>query len=316
MKVFITGGTGFVGNAVVEALLGQDHEVTVLTRSAPRGQPHSKRVAYVEGDPRQAGKWQESVAEHDGVINLAGASIFCRWTRANKRALRESRIETTRNLVQGLSGRKGRETVLISASGTGYYGFREEEGLGEDASGGHDFLAVLSQEWEAEAEKAAEHGVRVALCRLGVVLGRNGGALKKMAPAFRAGLGSPLGKGNQWFSWIHEKDLADIFLFLLSRKDASGPVNCTAPRPVRNRELTKGAGAGIAKADLPALGTGPLAQDGVGGVRSGLSGGAMRNPGPAPGPRFRLPIPHPRPGTGRPSLRPGAQSTSCWSLYP
>ena len=105
MKVFITGGTGFVGSAVVKALLGQDHEVTILTRSAPRGQSHTSRVAYVEGDPRQAGKWQERVAEHDGVINLAGASIFCRWTRANKRTLRESRIETTRNLVNGLSGR-------------------------------------------------------------------------------------------------------------------------------------------------------------------------------------------------------------------
>lgn len=258
MRVFVTGGTGFVGNAVVEALLGQDHEVTILTRSAPRGQPHSKRVAYVEGDPRQTGKWQERVAEHGGVINLAGASIFCRWTRANKRALRESRIETTRNLVQGLTGRKGRETVLISASGTGYYGSREEEGLGEDASAGRDFLAVLSQEWEAEAEKAAEHGVRVALCRLGVVLGRNGGALKKMAPAFRAGLGSPLGKGNQWFSWIHEKDLADIFMFLLGRKDASGPVNCTAPRPVRNRELTRALGQALRRPTfLPSV-PGPL----------------------------------------------------------
>jgi uncharacterized protein (TIGR01777 family) len=258
MKVFITGGTGFVGNAVVEALLGRDHEVTILTRLAPRGQPPSKRVAYVEGDPRQAGKWQERAAEHDGVINLAGASIFCRWNPANKRAIRESRIETTRNLVQGLSGRKGQETILISASGTGYYGFREEEGLGEDASAGHDFLAVLSQEWEAEAQKAAEHGARVALCRLGVVLGRNGGALKKMAPAFRAGLGSPLGKGNQWFSWIHETDLANIFLFLLSRKDASGPVNCTAPHPVRNRELTKELGQALRRPTfLPSV-PGPL----------------------------------------------------------
>jgi uncharacterized protein (TIGR01777 family) len=198
------------------------------------------------------------VAEHDGVINLAGASIFCRWTRANKRALRESRIETTRNLVQGLSGRKGRETVLLSASGAGYYGFREEEGIGEDAPGGQDFLAVLSQEWETEAQKAAENGARVVLCRLGVVLGRNGGALKKMAPAFRAGLGSALGHGSQWFSWIHEKDLADIFLFLLNRKDASGPVNCTAPRPVRNRELTKGLGQALRRPTfLPSV-PGPL----------------------------------------------------------
>ncbi|MGW8322427.1 MAG: TIGR01777 family oxidoreductase [Thermodesulfobacteriota bacterium] len=258
MKVFVTGGTGFVGNVVVNVLLGQDHEVTILTRSPPRGQPHANRVAYLEGDPRRPGRWQESLAEHEGVINLAGASIFCRWTRANKRAIRESRINTTRNLVEGLSGRKGRETVLISASGTGYYGFREEEGVREDASAGRDFLAVLSQEWEAEARRAAEYGARVSLCRLGVVLGRNGGALKKMAPAFRAGLGSPLGNGNQWFSWIHEKDLANIFLFLLSRKDASGPVNCTAPQPVRNRELTSALGRALRRPTfLPSL-PGPL----------------------------------------------------------
>jgi hypothetical protein len=259
MKVFITGGTGFVGSVVVEALLGQDHEATILTRSAPRrGQPHANRVAYVEGDPRQTGKWQESLAEHDGVINLAGASIFCRWTHANKRAIRESRIEATRNLVKGLSGRKGRETVLISASGAGYYGLREQEGVGEDTPAGRDFLALLSQEWEAEAQKAADCGVRVALCRLGVVLGRNGGALKKMAPAFRAGLGSPLGKGSQWFSWIHETDLANIFLFLLSQKDVSGPVNCTAPYPVRNKELTRELGRALRRPTfLPSV-PGPL----------------------------------------------------------
>jgi uncharacterized protein (TIGR01777 family) len=264
MKVFITGGTGFVGSAVVEALLGRDYEVTILTRSAPRGQLRTGRVAYVEGDPRQGGKWQERVAEHDGVINLAGASIFCRWTSANKRAIRESRIETTKNLVEGLSGRKGRETVLINASGTGYYGFREEDGVGENASAGRDFLAVLSQEWETEAQKAAEYGVRVALCRLGVVLGRNGGALNKMAPAFRAGLGSSLGRGAQWFSWIHEKDLANIFLFLLSRRDASGPVNCTAPHPVRNRELTSALGRALRRPTfLPSL-PAPLLKIGLG----------------------------------------------------
>lgn len=239
MKVFVTGGTGFVGKTLVRPLLDQGHEVTVLTRSPRSRHPCSSGPTYVEGDPRVAGEWQERVADHEAAVNLAGASIFCRWTRANKRSIRESRIDTTRNLVQALSTRKGKETVLISASGTGYYGFREQEGISEDASPGDDFLAALSQEWEAEAQKAREHGARVVVCRLGVVLGRNGGALKKMVPAFRAGVGSPLGKGDQWFSWIHETDLANIFLFLLRCKEANGPVNCTAPHPVRNRELTK-----------------------------------------------------------------------------
>jgi uncharacterized protein (TIGR01777 family) len=239
MKVFITGGTGFVGKTVADTLLDQGHEVTVLTRSAGAVPPSSRRLVYEEGDPRVAGAWQEEVARHDSVINLAGASIFCRWTRANKAAIRESRVETTRNVVDALAPRSGKETVLISASGAGYYGFREEEGIGEDASPGHDFLAMLSQDWEAEATKAEQIGARVVLCRLGVVLGKQGGALKKMAPAFRAGLGSPFAGGDQWFSWIHERDLSSIFLFLLNRDDVAGPVNCTAPHPVRNREMTR-----------------------------------------------------------------------------
>jgi len=242
MRVFITGGTGFVGRNVAGTLLDQGHEATVLTRSAPSGPTSSSRVAYEEGDPRVAGTWQEKVAAHDAVINLAGASIFCRWTRAKKRVIRESRVETTKNVVDALAARKGKETILISASGAGYYGFREEEGIGEDASPGQDFLAMLSQDWETEALRAEQLGVRVVLCRLGVVLGKEGGALKKMVPAFRAGLGSPLAKGEQWFSWIHENDLARVFLFLLDREDVAGPVNCTAPHPVRNREMTKSLG--------------------------------------------------------------------------
>ena len=239
MRIFMTGGSGFVGRTVAGSLVGQGHEVTVLSRSAPRGPSSAAGIAYELGDPRKPGKWQEKVAHHDAIINLAGASIFCRWTEANKQRIRESRIETTRNLVEALAGRKGKETALISASGTGYYGFRKEHGPREDASAGSDFLAVLSQDWEAEAQKAQQYGARVVVCRLGVVLGRDGGALKKMAPAFRFGLGTQLGNGEQWFSWIHESDLAHIFLFLVSRKDASGPVNCTAPHPVQNRDFTR-----------------------------------------------------------------------------
>ena len=294
--------------------MGQDHEVTILTRSAPRGQPHTSRVAYVEGDPRQAGKWQESVAEHDGVINLAGASIFCRWTRANKLAIRESRIETTRNLVQGLSGRKGRETVLISASGAGYYGFREEEGLGEDASGGTRFPGgAFTGMGGRGGEGSGAWGPG------GPVPPRGGprqerGRLEEDGPGLSGRARKPPGK-REPVVFLDTRERPCRHLPVSSQPEGclrAGELHRPSSGPKQG--IDKGAGAGIAKADLPALDTGPLAQDGVRGVRSGLSGGAMRDPGPAPGPRFRLPIPHPRPGTGRPSLT--AQSTSCRSPYP
>jgi hypothetical protein len=258
MKVFVTGGTGFVGTSLVLGMVAEGHQITVLTRSRKGEAKAPSVVDYVHGDPTIPGAWQERAGEHDVLINLAGNSIFRRWTPANKKAIRDSRIETTRNLVQAMARGKAEEKVFLSASGTGYYGFRGEEGIGEDAPPGRDFLAVLSQEWESEARKAAEHGARVVLCRLGVVLGRNGGALKAMLPAFRMGLGSPLGKADQWFSWVHETDLVRIFLFLMGRKDASGPVNCTAPQPVRNRDLTKSLGLALRRPTfLPPL-PGPM----------------------------------------------------------
>ncbi len=253
----MTGGTGFVGSSLVRALLAEGHRVTVITRARKR-RPEAQGLEYVLADPTIPGPWQERVGEHDVLINLAGTSIFRRWTAANKKAIRDSRIETTRNLVRAMDRGKSDQTVLISASGTGYYGFREDESIGEDAPPGRDFLATLSQEWESEARRAAECGARVVLCRLGVVLGRSGGALKSMVPAFRMGLGSPLGSGNQWFSWVHEADLVRMFLFLIGRKDASGAVNCTAPHPVRNRDLTKSIGLALRRPTfLPPL-PGPL----------------------------------------------------------
>jgi uncharacterized protein len=239
MNVFMTGGTGFVGTTLSEKLLALGHGVTVLTRAAvPEGEGRSG-VRYVTGDPTQPGPWQKAVAGHDVIINLAGASIFKRWTKEAKQVIRDSRIKTTRNLVHAISGASPKGAVLFSTSAIGYYGFHGDEALDEESTPGEDFLANLSQEWEAEALQAVQHGVRVVICRFGIVLGAGGGALDQMVPVFKKGLGSPLGSGKQWFSWIHEQDLVAIYLFLLDKSDVSGPVNCTAPHPVRNKELTK-----------------------------------------------------------------------------
>lgn len=250
MKIFLTGGTGFVGKSLAPALIRGGHEVTILTRSRKGGRPG---VSLVEGDPTQEGGWQAAIKEHDAVINLAGASIFTRWTDESKKIIRESRLLTTRNLVGALEGARVRH--FFSTSAVGYYGFHKDEVLTEESLPGDDFLAQLGQDWEKEARKAEKKGCRVVITRFGIVLGEKGGALGQMIPLFRKYLGGPLGSGNQWFSWIHIEDLTAAFLFLLEHPEFSGPVNFTAPNPVRNRELAKAIGKAMGRPSfLPAPG--------------------------------------------------------------
>jgi hypothetical protein len=239
MRIFMTGGTGFVGTTLVRELTAKGHSVTVLMRKVESGVSLPPGANSLEGDPTIRGAWQERVPEHEAFINLAGASIFTRWTDEAKRAIRESRILTTRHLVEAMAPRKGKETHLFSTSAVGYYGFQGDEDLIEESPPGPDFLATLARDWEAEALRAKEHGVRVVLCRFGIVMGRNGGMLGEVVPIFRMFLGANLGSGNQWLSWVHETDLARIFLFLLENRGLEGPLNCTAPEPVRNSEFTE-----------------------------------------------------------------------------
>jgi uncharacterized protein len=185
------------------------------------------------------GPWQQKAAGHEVFINLAGSSIFGRWNDKVKREMRESRIRTTDHLVTAMGQERGGKKRLLSASAIGYYGFRGDEPLDENALPGNDFLASLSVEWEAAASNARKLGAIVSICRFGIVLGKNGGVLQKLVPLFRSSLGTSLGRGDQWMSWIHEIDLADILLFLLGQPDLEGPINCTAPHPVRNREMTR-----------------------------------------------------------------------------
>ncbi len=254
MKIFMTGGTGFVGHNLTKRLTAQGHEVTVLTRSMRRSLPLLQGASYLEGNAVEKGAWQEKVSGKDGVINLAGASIFKRWTDAYKKELRDSRILTTQNLVEAFSAPKSQKPFLFSTSAVGYYGFHEDDELDETSPPGDGFLASLAQEWESAALKAEGYGVRVVLMRFGVVLGNGGGALKEMIPVFKKYLGSPLGTGKQWFSWIHLHDLASVYSFLLDHEDISGPVNCTSPEPIRNQEMTKTLGEVLGKPTfMPAL---------------------------------------------------------------
>ncbi|MDD5168910.1 MAG: TIGR01777 family oxidoreductase [Syntrophales bacterium] len=245
MKIFMTGGTGFVGTTLTRRLTENGHEVTILKRPAEQPVDVPARASLLMGDPTARGPWQNEVANHDVIINLAGSSIFSRWTEESKKLLRESRLTTTRHLVEAMEGEKRRAMTLISTSAVGYYGFHGDEFLTENDPAGSDFLAQLAADWENEALQAEKLGVRVVICRFGIVLGRGGGALGQMIPMFKYWLGSPVGSGEQWFSWIHQDDLARIYLFLLSRPDITGPINCTAPKPVRNRELTEALGKAL-----------------------------------------------------------------------
>lgn len=255
MKIMITGGTGFVGTQLTSRLVQDGHFVTVLTRSLKGAKGSSSGISYLEGDPTRKGPWQEMIKDHDVVINLAGASIFAKWTEEHKKAIRESRILTTQNIVEGIPSRRDPPFIFFSTSAVGYYGFCGDEELTEESPPGNDFLAQIAVEWEREALKARDKGAGVVITRFGIVLGEKGGALGQMIPFFKKYIGGPIGSGKQWFSWVHIKDLAEAFTFLLKHPEISGPVNVCSPNPVRNKELAKALGKALRKPSfMPAPG--------------------------------------------------------------
>jgi uncharacterized protein (TIGR01777 family) len=237
MKFFITGGLGFVGANLSDYLLDKGHAVIAVGRAANQNRITADRYQYISADTTQPGDWQEVLGDVDAVVNLAGKSIFKRWSKSYKKKIYDSRILTTRNVVDALPA--DQSVVLCSASGAGYYGNRGDDLLEEDEKAGNDFLASVSVDWEAEALKGTAKGIRPALMRFGVILGKDGGALAKMIPAFKFFLGGPIGSGNQWFPWMHLTDLMAAILFVCEHPQISGPLNFCAPNPVRNRELAK-----------------------------------------------------------------------------
>jgi len=241
MRVVVAGGTGFIGSVLWESLLAKGHDVVLLTRDASRSRDHIHPRVHVVSWARGAA-WESWVDGAGGIVNLAGESIAQRWTKAAKERIVASRLEATERLRAAIEKAILKPSVLVNASAVGIYGARGEEALSEDASPGSDFLATTCVAWEEEAKKVAPLGVRVALIRTGVVLGRRGGALAKMLPPFRAFLGGPIGRGGQFVSWIHRDDLAALYLFALENPEAEGPLNGAAPNPVTMKEFATALG--------------------------------------------------------------------------
>ncbi len=246
MRVTVTGATGTIGRALVTELVGRGDEVTELSRSSNWPEPKS--------EPPPA----ELLRGRDAVVHLLGEQIAQRWSDDAKREIRDSRIRSTRNLVDAIGDlpEAERPRVLVSQSGAGWYGHRGDERLDESAPAGDDFLARLSADWEAEARRAEELGVRVVLNRTGMILSPSGGALEKMLPFFKAGVGGPVAGGRQYVPWVHLDDVVGAIMFELDSEAAAGPVNVTAPEPATNRELSKALGRVLRRpafAPVPAL---------------------------------------------------------------
>ena len=245
MRVAVTGATGTIGSAVVRALQERGDSVVALTRDPDRA---SERLgaaieARLWANPKSKPAPADALAGCDGVVNLLGEPVDQRWSEAAKREIRDSRVLGTRNLVEGLRAADPRPRMLVSQSASGFYGPRGDQPVDETApAASGDFLAEVVVAWEHEARRAEELGTRVATTRTGVVLAQGGGALAKMLPPFRMGVGGPVAGGAQYVPWVHVDDVAGAMLFALDTPAASGPINVAAPEPVTNRELSRALG--------------------------------------------------------------------------
>lgn len=250
MRVLITGGSGLIGKALTADLLAAGHEVVVLTRDPGKTQVASGAQA-VQWDARTPAGWSSLFDRESAIIHLAGESIAGgRWTRAKKQRIRASRVDSGRALVDAIRGATVKPGVLLQASGVGYYGPCGDEVITEHAGAGGDWVASVCKDWEASTAGVESFGVRRAILRTGLVLARQGGALPRLALPFRLLAGGPLGTGRQWMPWIHLADEVGAIRFLLTREDAAGPFNLTAPRPLTNRDFSRALGKALRRPSL------------------------------------------------------------------
>jgi uncharacterized protein (TIGR01777 family) len=244
MKLTLTGATGLIGTRLVSRLRARGDDVTVLSRAPERARA-ALGVDAVGWDPLAGPAPAPALDGRDGIVHLAGEPVAQRWSDDARRRIADSRETGTRNLVAGVRAVASRPSVLVSSSAAGYYGDRGDERVTEDAPPGHDFLAGVCVAWEREADAAAALGLRVVKVRTGVVLDKDGGALAKMLPFFRAGLGGPVAGGRQYLPWIGVDDLVALYVAALDGAAWDGAVNGTAPEPVTNAEFARRLGRAL-----------------------------------------------------------------------
>ncbi len=261
MKLLLTGCTGFIGRELIPLLIKEGHSLTVISRQSIEKLKilaNDSKIRIIQMNPTESSAWnkediQNSLKSCEGVINLAGEPIAeKRWTEDHSQEITNSRLKTTKNLIESLRKLKKCPKVLINASAIGFYGSHSQTEFTEENISGDDYLANLCTEWEAIA-KNKPRGTRLLIIRIGIVLGKDGGALGKMLPIFRAGLGGPIGDGKQWMSWIHRTDLCNLISESVKNSSWSGVVNGVAPNPVRMNEFSNSLGKALGRPSLLAV---------------------------------------------------------------
>ena len=265
MKLLLTGCTGFIGKELIPLLIKEGHSLTVISRQSKeklKDIANDQSINFIKMNPAESSSWNKeeiknSLKSCEGVINLAGEPIAeKRWTEDHCKEITNSRIETTKNLIENLRNLKKPPKVLINASAIGFYGSHPQTEFTEESIPSDDFLANLCKEWEYIANKKPR-ATRLVILRIGIVLGKDGGALGKMLPIFRAGLGGPIGDGKQWMSWIHRTDLCNLMIKSVTNSSWSGVVNGVAPNPVRMNEFSNSLGKALGRPSLLAV-PGPI----------------------------------------------------------
>lgn len=244
MNIFITGGTGLIGKALINKLLERGDSLTVLSRNKEKAEKlFNNNVNVIQGNPSEKGDWQNiiSTGGFDTIINLAGEPVASkRWNDAEKKNIYDSRIKSTENIIESIKKASIKPKSLINASAVGYYGFQEDDReINENETIGKDFLSYLCRDWEDTARRAEKKGLRVVRLRFGIVLSDNGGALEKMIVPFKLYAGGHIGDGKQWVPWIHINDAVNLIIFSIDNLNVTGAVNVTAPNPVRMKDFCK-----------------------------------------------------------------------------